>query len=79
MALTRMREKGQITIPASIRKSLKLGEDVMLSVAKAGDAIVISRRPSRFESIAREFSSQAEKSGVRLDDLLKALRKKRRA
>lgn len=74
MSITRMREKGQVTIPASLRKSLNLQEDAVLSVAMAGGAIILSPRPSKFDAVAREFSRRAEKKGISLDDLLKDLR-----
>ena len=39
---TRLRDKGQITIPASIRQRLRLSKDDFLSVAKVGNAILLS-------------------------------------
>lgn len=78
MSMTRMRQKGQITIPAELRKSLNLQEDTVLSIAKAGGAIVLCPRASRFEPIAREFSKEAAKKGISLGELLRHLRGVRR-
>jgi len=73
-----MREKGQVTIPADIRESLHLSRDSILSVSKVGDAILLTPRPSIFESASAKFSKAAEKKGISLEDLLKDLKKIRR-
>ena len=76
--VTRMREKGQITIPSNIRESLHLSKDSILSVTKVGNGILITPGPSKFEAFANKFSKEAEKKGITLDDLLKDLRKIRK-
>ena len=73
--LTRMREKGQVTIPSEIREALHLSKNVMFSVAKVGDGILLIPKASVFESVANQFSEAAQKQGITLDDLLKDLRK----
>ena len=40
--VTRMREKGQVTIPADIRESLHLSKDSLLSIARVGDGILLA-------------------------------------
>ena len=72
---TRLRDKGQITIPAGIRQSLGLSKDDSLSVAKVGNAILLSPQPSIFEATARKFVAQAKKDSITLEGLLKDLRK----
>ena len=76
--VTRMREKGQVTIPMSIRRSLHLSKDSILSVAKVGNGIFIVQGPSKFDAFAAEFSKEAKEKGITLDDLLKDLRKIRK-
>ncbi len=73
--LTRMREKGRITIPAKIRKSLHLVKDSLLSIAKVGDGILLTPSPSVFESVSTKFSKAAEEKGITLEDILKDLKK----
>ena len=73
--VTRMREKGQVTIPASIRQLLHLSKDSVLSIAKVGDGILLMPKVSTFESVARKFSKAAREKGITLDDLLRDLRK----
>jgi AbrB family looped-hinge helix DNA binding protein len=73
--VTRMREKGQVTIPAEIRESLHLSKDSLLSVSRVGDAILLTPGPSVFESVAAKFSKLAEDKGITLQNLLKDLKK----
>ena len=76
--VTRMREKGQVTIPMSIREALHLSKDSILSVAKVGNGILMTPGPSKFEAFANKFSKEAEEKGITLDELLKDLRKIRK-
>ena len=76
--VTRMREKGQVTIPVSIREALHLSENSILSVTKVGDGILITSKPSLFEEISTEVRKEADKKGITLDELLEDLKKIRR-
>ncbi len=73
--VTRMREKGQVTIPAGIRQSLHLSSDSLLSVARVGDGILLTPRPSVFEAVSTKFAKMAEEKGITLENLLKDLKK----
>ncbi|MBI3314907.1 MAG: hypothetical protein HYZ86_03055 [Candidatus Omnitrophica bacterium] len=70
-----MREKGQVTIPAGIRQSLHLSSDSLLSVARVGDGILLTPRPSVFEAVSAKFGKMAEEKGITLENLLKDLKK----
>jgi len=76
--ITRIRGKGQVTIPASVRASLRLSENDLVSIARVGDAILLTPQPSDFEGIAAKFSKKAKKESVTLENLLQDLRKIRR-
>ena len=76
--VTRMREKGQVTIPAQIRQLLHLGNDSILSVTKVGDGILLTPKPSVFEDVSKKFAQAAKKKSISLDDLLSDLKKLRR-
>jgi AbrB family looped-hinge helix DNA binding protein len=76
--VTRLRGKGQVTIPASIREALDLTEDSVLSVCRVGDGILMVPRPSVYESVSAKFSKTAEKEGITLKDLLEDLKSLRR-
>jgi AbrB family looped-hinge helix DNA binding protein len=73
--VTRMREKGQVTIPANIRESLHLSKDSMLFVTRVGDGILLTPKPSVFEGVSAKFSKAAKDKGITLDGLLKDLKK----
>jgi len=72
--VTRMREKGQITIPVNIRESLHLSRDSVLSVSRVGDGILLTPKSSVFESVSEKFSKAAKTKGITLDHLLKDLK-----
>ena len=76
--VTRIREKGQVTIPADIRESLHLAKDAILSVVRVGDGILLTTKPSVFESASAGFSAAAKEKGITLGDLLRDLKKIRR-
>ncbi len=73
--ITRVREKGQVTIPMNIRESLHLSKDSILSVTKVGDGILLTPKPSVFEATSAGFIKEAKENGITLDELLKDLRK----
>ena len=73
--VTRMREKGQVTIPAEIRESLHLSKDSLLSIARVGDGILLTPQPSVFESVSAKFAKAAQDKGITLQNLLKDLKK----
>ena len=75
--VTRMREKGQVTIPAEIRESLHLSKNSVISVIKVGDGILLTPKTAAFESVSARFSGAAREKGITLDDLLKDLKKTR--
>lgn len=75
--VTRMREKGQVTIPADIRESLRLSKDSLLSIARVGDGILLTPRLSVFESVSAKYSKMAEEKGITLQGLLNDLKKSR--
>jgi AbrB family looped-hinge helix DNA binding protein len=72
-----MREKGQVTIPADIRDSLRLSKDSLLSIARVGDGILLTPKFSVFESVSAKYAKAAEKKGITLQGLLNDLKKSR--
>ena len=73
--VTRMREKGQVTIPANIRESLHLSSDSILSVTKVGDGILLTPKSSVFEGVSTKFSKTAKQKGITLENLLMDLKR----
>ena len=77
MPTVKVRGRGQVTIPASIRKELDLGDDATLSVVKVGDVLVLTPRKLIGDAVAKKAARAMKKSGLRLEDLLTDLDKQR--
>ena len=66
MAVVRVRGRGQVTIPLSLRKDLHLDEEAMLTVVKAG-----------VDTFAKEAHRELKKRGLRVDDVIDDLKGQR--
>ena len=55
MAIAKMRERGQITIPKQIRESLGLKKGDVVDARIEGDCVVIMPRNLRHPKIGRNF------------------------
>jgi len=69
--------RGQLTIPASIRKELKLEEDAALTVVKAGDVLLMTPRKLVGDAVAKKAARAMKQAGLTLDALLTDLKKQR--
>ena len=69
--------RGQLTIPASIRKELHLEEDASLTVVKVGDVLLLTPRKLIGDAIAKRAARAMKQAGLKLDDLLADLKKQR--
>jgi AbrB family looped-hinge helix DNA binding protein len=69
--------RGQLTIPASIRRELHLEEDASLTVVKVGDVLLLTPRKLIGDVIAKKATRAMKQAGLRLDDLLADLKKQR--
>jgi len=77
MLSVKVRGRGQVTIPASIRKELDLGDDATLSVVKVVDVLMLTPRKLVGDTVAKKAARAMKKSGLRLEDLLTDLDKQR--
>lgn len=77
MAVVKVRGRGQVTIPLSLRKDLGLGEDATLTVVKAGNVLLMTPRSLRADALAKEAQRELKKRGLRLDDVLGDLTRQR--
>ncbi|MFZ5876125.1 MAG: AbrB/MazE/SpoVT family DNA-binding domain-containing protein [Nitrospirota bacterium] len=78
MAVVKVWGRGQLTIPASLRKELRLDEETTLSVVKAGDALVLTPKKLIGDAVAKKAARELKKEGLTLEDLLRDLEKQRR-
>ncbi len=77
MPIVKVWGRGQLTIPASIRKELKLDEDTSLTIVKAGDVVLLTPRKLVGDAVAKKASRAMKQAGLKLDDLLADLKKQR--
>jgi AbrB family looped-hinge helix DNA binding protein len=78
MAVVKVWGRGQLTIPASLRKELRLDEETTLSVVKAGDALVLTPKKLIGDAVAKKAARELKNEGLTLEDLLRDLEKQRR-
>lgn len=69
--------RGQLTIPASMRKELHLEEDASLTVVKVGDVLLLTPHKLIGDTIAKKAARGMKQAGLKLDDLLADLKKQR--
>ena len=69
--------RGQLTIPASIRKELHLREEATLTIVKVGDVLVLTPRVLVGDQVAKKAARAMKKAGLRLQDLLADLDRQR--
>jgi bifunctional DNA-binding transcriptional regulator/antitoxin component of YhaV-PrlF toxin-antitoxin module len=77
MPTVKVRGRGQLTIPASLRKDLNLDDDAALTVVKVGDVLLLTPRKLIGDAVAKKASRAMKQSGLKLDDLLADLNTQR--
>lgn len=77
MAVVKMRVRGQVTIPQSLRKDLHLDDETMLTVVKVGNVLLMTPRPLQVDRLAKVAQQVLKKQGLRVDDVLEDLRHQR--
>lgn len=77
MAVVKVRARGQLTIPASLRKELHIEDEVPLSIVKVGAALLLTAQPLRVDAVARKAQREMKKAGLDLEDLLADLDRQR--
>lgn len=78
MAVVKVWGRGQLTIPASLRKELRLDQETTLSVVRAGEALVLTPKKLIGDAMAKKAARELKQEGLTLDDLLRDLEKQRR-
>jgi len=64
MNVARISNKGQVTIPASVRKTLGIKEgDKVVFTEKEGNIILLNSNRLAFEEFQREMAGEAERVG----------------
>jgi bifunctional DNA-binding transcriptional regulator/antitoxin component of YhaV-PrlF toxin-antitoxin module len=77
MAVVKVRSRGQLTLPASVRKDLRLDDETTMTLVKVGDVILLSPRPLKVDAVAKKAQREMKKAGLSLKDLLADLDRQR--
>lgn len=77
MAVVKVRNRGQLTLPASIRRDLRLDDEATMTLVKVGDVILLSPRPLLVDAVAKKAERDMKKAGLKLEDLLTDLDRQR--
>ena len=77
MPIVKVWGRGQLTIPASLRKELKLGDEATVNLVKVGDVLILTPRKMVGDAVAKKASRAMSRAGLRLEDLLADLDRQR--
>jgi len=78
-AVVQVRERGQFTIPAEIRRQMGIKEGDVFSVIQLGDTLVATRKELVAPGVAKAVEELMREEGLTLADLLEGLEKQREA
>ncbi len=70
--LARIREKGQITLPAEIRRKYNLKEGDLIGFQETPEGILISPKAVIAARLLDEMSAKLRESGVTLEEMLES-------
>jgi len=75
--IVKVTTKGQLTLPARIRKDLNISDDTYLLAEEVGDFVVLRRAETRFLELSERFQKEAKRKGITRESLLRALKEAR--
>ena len=75
----RLRGRGQITIPQTVRDNLNITKGDMLTLLQVGDIILLTPRQPQVPRLADKIVDMMEAESVSLADLLSGLKEEREA
>ncbi len=76
--LVQVRERGQFTIPAPIRRAMGIKEGDVFSLIQLGDTLIATRKRLVAQEVARAIEALMEEEGLSLEDLLEGLEEERK-
>ena len=78
MALVKIRERGQLTIPSEYRKGLGLEEKDLVNIVKVGETLILTRKQLAGDLLSRKIEAEMKKKDLTLQDLLDNLKEQRK-
>ncbi len=76
-AIVQVRERGQFTIPAEVRRQIGIQEGDTFSLLWLDDTLIATRRRLVTPEIARAIEALMQQKGMTLEDLLEGLEEER--
>jgi AbrB family looped-hinge helix DNA binding protein len=70
MTMTKIGEKGQLTVPKQFREDLGLGVGAPFAVLRLGDGLILVPEQRRFERLCERVSSRLTNAGLTPEDVL---------
>ena len=77
MEAVRIWGRGQLTIPAALRRELDIDEESIVEIVRVGDVLVLTPRKLLGDAFARRAEREMKKASLTLEDLLAELRGQR--
>jgi AbrB family looped-hinge helix DNA binding protein len=75
---TRVRIRGQVTIPQDIREQMNLDEQSTLSIFRVGNVLLMTPKRLHRATLAKKAQREMKREGLTLKDLLAHLRMERK-
>lgn len=75
----RLRGRGQITVPQTVRDNLQVTEGDVLTLLQAGDLVLLTPKQPKVPELADKIAALMETENVTLADLLLGLEEERQA
>lgn len=75
----RLRERGQLTLPKTVRQNLSVDQGDMLNLVQIGEAFLLSPQRPLLPQLSEEFSTIMEDENISLAELLQGLGEERKA
>lgn len=73
LTVTKIGEKGQLTVPKQFREDLKLGTGSPFTVLRLGDGLILLPEQQRFDQLCEQISSALTTAGIMSEDVLATL------
>ena len=74
----RLRDRGQVTIPSSVRENLAASEGDILTLLQLGELLILVPQKPRVPALQTRFTEEMAKAGVSLADLLEGVAEERK-
>ncbi|MBN1956142.1 MAG: AbrB/MazE/SpoVT family DNA-binding domain-containing protein [Anaerolineae bacterium] len=78
-AVVQVRERGQFTIPAEMRREMGIQDGDLFTLIRLGDTLIATRKRLVAPEIAQAIETLMQEAGVTLEDLLEGLEEQREA